>query len=112
MSRTTSAKAKGRAWETQIAEFLKANNIDCERRVKSGAKDKGDILIYANPTFVIEAKSERTITLASYMEELKVEIENAGGDRGVAVVKRVRKPVEEAYVVMPLGLFVEKYYGQ
>lgn len=112
MSKTSAAKAKGRQFENDVVEYLVSKSIACERRVRAGAKDKGDVLIYADPTFTIEAKNEKKITLSSYVEELKVEIENNNGTKGMAVVKRPRQNVSQSYVVMTLEMFMENYYGK
>lgn len=103
------SKAKGRTWENEIAEYFTANGFPMKRRVRAGAKDEGDELLLSDPTFVIEAKNEKKITLSTYVDELEVEIKNAKGKRGVVIVKRPRKPVDKAYVVMPLDLFIREY---
>lgn len=106
------SKQKGTSWETAVAEYLSSKGFSCERRALSGNMDKGDILIYSNPRFVVECKAEKSFDLSSYCSELAVEVENAGGNVGIVVVKAPRKNVSKSYVVMPLEMFVENYLGK
>jgi hypothetical protein len=93
-------KIKGTAWETAIVDFLRADFPAVERRALTGTKDKGDVTGLGIPV-VIEAKNEKTITLATYLAEVQAEIANAGADYGVAWVKRRGKTSPgDAYVLM------------
>ena len=101
------SKQKGTTWESAVVAFLNENGIRCERRALVGNNDKGDILIYSSPGTVLECKAEKQFDLASYIKEVDVEVVNAGGEFGAAIVKAPRKPVSKAYVVISLELFVK-----
>lgn len=106
------SKQKGTTWETDVVNYLNSKGIPCERRALNGLNDKGDILIYNRPKFVVECKAEKKFDLPSYVKELDTEISNAGGKQGIVVVKAPRKNVSKAYVVIPLDMFVETIYPQ
>lgn len=71
---------------------------------KAGAKDLGDLDVV--PGWTIEAKNERAMNLAGYVEEARVEAGNAGNDLFAAVHKRRGKHAREAYLTMPWWLFL------
>lgn len=76
-----------------------------DRRVKTGAKDKGDI--GGIPHWVIECKSPgpgKPLNLSAAMKEAQAEAQNAGVTRFAAVVKRTQKNVADAYAVVPLWI--------
>lgn len=101
-----SAKKAGTAWESEIVRVLeKYGWVGAERRRLSGASDKGDIA--GVPGVVIEAKNEKTITLASYVDEANREGLNASAPIAVAWVKRRGKPdALDGYVVMDGATFL------
>jgi hypothetical protein len=89
-----------------VVEYLREHGFPyAERRALSGALDKGDLV--GIPGVMIECKAEKSITLADYMDEVKVQTANAGAQLGVAVVKRRNRPVGDAYVVLPLSAFAD-----
>lgn len=101
---TSPSKVKGSAWERAVVSRLRYWGIRAERRFGAGATDdKGDIV--GLPGFCIEAKNEKTINLAGYMDETERERVNAGCAYGVAVVKRRGKDAGQGYVVMTLDSF-------
>ncbi len=108
------SKAVGTEWETRLVEYLRPRFGNCERLTLNGSLDEGDLYFYWNDlTFVIEAKAERAINLASYMKEAAAEAGNFAKKRpmrgkpfGVAIVKRRNHGVDKAYVVMELDTFV------
>ena len=96
------SKAKGTAWETAVVGYLRDNGFPwAERRALNGATDKGDVS--GIPGVVIEAKAERQISLAGYMDEVAIEVANANASVGVAVVKRQNRSVDQGYAVMTLA---------
>lgn len=105
---TNKSKNKGTTFETDVVNYLNEQGIRCERRSLNGINDRGDITVYDRPSLVLECKSEAKFDLAGYMKEVAVEVVNAGNDMGVAIVKAPRKNVSQAYVVMPLEVFVKK----
>lgn len=91
------SKKKGTAWETEVATYLGLRRLPL-----AGSKDAGDL---DHPAWVIECKAEKAITLSSYMDETSAEMENAGKDFGVAIVKRRGKNVAQGYAVMTVETF-------
>lgn len=92
-------KIKGTRWESDVGRFLDIKRIGAIY----GNQDQGDL---EDPLWVIECKNENRIDLAGYMDQLKAEFQRASGKPfAVAIVKRRKRPVEEAYAVMPLWMF-------
>lgn len=98
-ARSRAAKAKGRAAENAVVDYLRSLGFEAERRRLTGANDKGDIA--GLPGLAIEVKDQRALTFAAYVDEANVEAANAGVDVGVAWVKRRGKTdPKDWYVVM------------
>lgn len=93
-------KAKGTAWETAVVRYLLAAGIDAHRVPQSGIRDTGDV--HVGRLLALEGKDVGTITLAAFVDQANAEAENAGRLVGAAVVKRRRRPVGDAYVVLDL----------
>jgi hypothetical protein len=92
------AKAKGTAWESAIVGYLREqHNPGARRNVQMGARDIGDIDGYY--LHALEAKAEKSITLADYIAQANREAVHAGQPFGCAVVKRRMKGVGDGYVV-------------
>lgn len=87
-----SAKQAGARFERQIADYLAANLDDrIDRRVKTGAKDCGDIANVRdshNRRIVIEAKNTTRIALAQWIKEAHQEAHNDSAHIGAVVHKR------------------------
>jgi hypothetical protein len=97
--RMSKARAIGTRWESAIVDYLRQWWPAVERRAMHGANDKGDIA--GLPGVVIEAKSVKTITLAAFVDEAKVEARNAGANIGAVWIKRRGKTSPaDGYVVM------------
>lgn len=93
MARTrTSAKQAGARFERQIADYLRDNLDDrIDRRVKTGAKDRGDIGGVRTPDgrrVVIECKNTTRPALSQWMKEAHTERDNDGAAVGLVVHKR------------------------
>lgn len=87
-------RAKGSSFERTIADGFKANGYPfADRRVKNGAKDRGDIGgIHAhNQPVVIECKNTTRTSLATWIKEAETERLNDGALAGIVVHKRVGK---------------------
>ncbi|WP_186783688.1 hypothetical protein [Streptomyces sp. CBG33] len=96
------SKAKGTAFETAVVTYLRTHHDpSVHRNVQMGAKDIGDIDGYH--LHAVEAKAEKTITLADYVAQANREAINAGKPYGCAVVKRRMKGTADAYVVRDLA---------
>jgi hypothetical protein len=100
----SASKQKGTAFETAVVRFMQAAGFDVERRALQGSLDKGDIA--GLDGWVLECKAEKAITLAEYMKEAEQEAVNAGVPWYAAIVKRRNKNVSDAYVVLPLKVFI------
>lgn len=88
-----SARAAGSRFERQTADVL-AEYIDdrIDRRVKTGAKDKGDIAGLRHPSgggkIVIECKDVATMSLGTWVKEAETERVNDEAIAGLVVHKR------------------------
>lgn len=89
----TSAKKAGAAFERQIADHL-AQELDdrIDRRVKTGARDRGDIGGVRTPDgrrVVIECKDHGgRLQPAQWVKEAHIEATNDGTDIGLVIAKR------------------------
>lgn len=77
-------KIKGTAAEGLAVRVLRWLFPYAERRVLSGAKDKGDV---SGTPFVWEVKAVRGIDLPAWMRETEAERVNAGAPYGFLVIK-------------------------
>ena len=95
-------KEKGSRWERAIVQCLRENGWpEADRRLGAGqALDKGDII--GVPGFTFEAKDHKTHKFSEWLLEAEKECVNAGTKFGVVLVKRSRKPTEQAYAVMTM----------
>lgn len=95
---TTKSKAKGTAAEREVVNYLKQWWPAAERRALSGNKDKGDVA--GIPGVVVEVKAAKTQTIGPWQLETWTEMENAGAESCMLVVKRPYKavPVWDAYL--------------
>jgi hypothetical protein len=95
---------KGPRFERLVADYLAGEGFHAaDRRIKTGARDKGDIT--GIPDWTLETKDLKTIDLAGMVTEATVEAANAGTTWFAAIQKRRGKNVRDAYVVLPLWLF-------
>ena len=108
MSRSqASAKAAGASFERKIADHLAAVVDDrIDRRVKTGAKDRGDIggVRHMGGRIVIECKDYGGVIKAGpWTAEAEIERGNDDALAGVVIVKRrgTTKPGDQ-YVLMTL----------
>ena len=98
---------KGTAFERQTADFWRDHWDDrIDRRVKTGAKDKGDVanLRLGPHRIAVECKNERRTDLAGWVKEAQEEAENDGALLGVVVAKRKgHGQPQDQYVIMTQG---------
>lgn len=102
MTRTRrSAKAAGTWFERSLADHLAAHVDDrIDRRVKTGAKDRGDIANLRTShgmRVVVEAKNCAKVSLGTWANEAEVERRNDDAVAGVVVHKRhgIAKPGQQ-----------------
>lgn len=117
MTRTrASAKAAGSRFERSIADWL-ATHIDdrIDRRVKTGAKDRGDIagLRAHGQRIVAECKDRARLDLAGAITEAEIERGNDDALAGIVISKRHGKadPASQ-WVHMTLTDFAALITGQ
>lgn len=81
------AKSLGTGVETATAAWLRSNGFsEAERLPLSGALDRGDVRICADPLIIAECKrGKRGIRLTPWMRELRREVDNAGASLGILV---------------------------
>lgn len=111
-----SAKKAGTSWERFVADYL-AYHVDdrIDRRVKTGALDKGDIagVRVHGQRVVLECKDTAKLELSGFLKEAEAERVNDSALAGAVVFKRVgsRKP-EEQVVLMTLADLAALLSGQ
>ena len=98
----TASKQKGTAFETLVVRYLRDNGFPyAERAPLSGNKDRGDIT--GTPGLVWACKNAKTHRLGEWLDETYVELQNAGADHGILVVKRPRfGAASEAFAILRL----------
>jgi hypothetical protein len=101
----SAAKQKGTAHETAIVNYLNSRGIPAYRPAQSGFADHGDI--HGVSPFILQAKDWRDwqSAIREGLDGAQKQRVNAGEPYGVAVVKRARKSIGEAYVVLRLEDF-------
>lgn len=111
-ARSRANKRKGAAFEIDLENFFNQALIRAIRLVKRGKDDEGDLMLrIGNIVFIIEAKNEKSINLAGYMDEATKEALNWEARHvhdpdapehviGVAAVKRRNKGIHKTYIVM------------
>lgn len=102
----SASKRKGTGWESAVVEYLRQNGAPCaERRALGGSLDRGDVA--GIPGVVIECKNEKSITLASYVDEAEIERRNDNAAIGAAWIKRRGKSSPaDGYVTLTGEAFV------
>jgi hypothetical protein len=98
------SKAKGDRWEREVVALLRSiGHRHVERGYRLGAPtDRGDV--NGLPGFLLECKDCRRHELGVWLDEAKREAEPFGVIPAL-VVKRIRRPTAEAYVVLELATF-------
>lgn len=109
------AKAKGTAFESAIVAHLterfggagRALGLVPRRVAQAGALDTGDV--HGVSPFVIQAKAYKSLAdgLREGVDGVQAQHVRAGEPFGVAVIKRPRKPIGQAYAVMTLDQWAD-----
>lgn len=110
-----SAKKAGSSFERSTADYLAANVDDrIDRRVKNGAKDRGDIggVRHMGVRVVLECKNTAKTSLGTWATEAEIERGNDDALAGVIVHKRHGKadPADQ-WVTMTLADFAALLTG-
>ena len=117
MTRTRrSARQAGSRFEREIADYL-AEHVDdrIDRRVKTGAKDKGDIggLRHLGQKVAIEAKNTSRINLGTWINEAHTAMGNDDAGVGLVIHKRHGKGQPgDQWVTMTLDDLVALLTGE
>jgi hypothetical protein len=98
---TSPQKRKGSAAELAVAKWLKEWGwMNAERSRAGWQDDRGDI--EGVPGVCIEVKNQKQFDIPGWLEELRVEMENADAWTGTLIVKRRGSmDVDEWYAIMP-----------
>lgn len=105
---TSASKRKGSAAERAVVDWLRANGFRyAERGLAGSSKDTGDI-VGVIPGLCLEVKNQSRMTLAAWVDELKVEMANLGAWSGALIHKRKgTTDVGEWYVTMPASVWLD-----
>lgn len=118
MTRTrASAKKAGATFERAVADHLAAALCDdrIDRRVKTGAKDRGDIagLRHMGQRLVVEVKNVTRTDLSGWVREAELERGNDDALAGVVIHKRHGVgALGDQYVTMRLDDLVALLTGE
>jgi Holliday junction resolvase len=101
---------KGSQFETDVMRWLRSAGALCERLVKAGANDEGDLVaIIAGKTYILELKNRKSLSLPEFWREAEVEAKNYAKARGLeevplhyVIVKRRNAGISKAWVIQDL----------
>lgn len=101
---------KGAQFETDVMRWLRSAGAMCERLVKAGKNDEGDLVaIIGGKQYILELKNRKTISLPEFWREAEVEAENYAKARGLTevplhyvILKRRNAGIEKAWVIQDL----------
>ena len=101
---------KGAQFETDVMRWLRSAGALCERLVKAGKNDEGDLVaVIAGKQYVLELKNRKTISLPEFWREAEVEAENYAKARGLKevplhyiILKRRNAGIEKDWVIQDL----------
>lgn len=106
---------KGSIFEREVVGFLQGHGFPhIERAYGAGRPaDVGDL--DGTPGLCWELKNCSRLELAAWVDEAQTERRHARARFGIVVAKRRRKPVADAYALMPLAqlaqILIEAGYG-
>ena len=102
---TSPQKRKGSAAELSVAKWLREWGwLNAERSRAGWQDDRGDI--EGVPGVCIEVKNQKQFDIPGWLEELRVEMENADAWTGTLIVKRRGSPdVDDWYAIMPAWIW-------
>ncbi|WP_314325464.1 hypothetical protein [Paenarthrobacter ilicis] len=108
-------RQKGSTFERLIADYLAAKIDDrIDRRVKNGAKDRGDIagLRHLGQRIVLECKNTAKLALSGWAAEAETERINDDALAGIIIHKRHGKGrPEDQWVTLTVGELVALING-
>lgn len=98
-------KAKGSRFEARIRDYLHDHGAPhCERLPAGATNDRGDLT--GTPGVVWECKDHKRLELATWVNELEIEMRNARADIGAVIHHRRGKgdPGDD-YATLPLRVY-------
>lgn len=107
---------KGAQFETDVMRWLRSAGALCERLVKAGKNDEGDLVaIIGGKQYILELKNWAKIDLPKFWREAEIEAENYAKARGLTevplhyvILKRRNAGIEKAWVIQDL----EQWLGE
>jgi hypothetical protein len=107
---------KGAQFETDVMRWLRSAGALCERLVKAGKNDEGDLVaIVGGKQYILELKNRKTISLPEFWREAEVEAENYAKARGLTevplhyiILKRRNAGIEKAWVIQDLQQWLDE----
>jgi hypothetical protein len=107
---------KGAQFETDVMRWLRSAGALCERLVKAGKNDEGDLVaIIGGKQYILELKNRKTISLPEFWREAEVEAENYAKARGLTevplhyvILKRRNAGIEKAWVIQDLQQWLDE----
>lgn len=99
-------KAKGTRFETEVTTALNDAGIKAIKPRQAGALDIGDIHVEDDVVLQAKAWTDYTTALNAGTKGATIQAERARRAFGVAVIKKPRGAILDAYVVMPLSTFI------
>ena len=98
----------GTRFESRLVKHLQERGFPlAERRVRSGAKDRGDVSGIMD--ICIEAKAVKRIALAEWLDEAIVERDNAHAALTFVIFPRKNHHIGRAYVLCELDQWIEEH---
>lgn len=97
------SKVKGTRWESAVRDYLIACGRAVFRPALHGSVDKGDL--FGIPDWTLQCRDTAKLDFAGAVDDARKQAGAAGTRYFVAIVKRRRKGVAEAYAVMPLEVW-------
>jgi hypothetical protein len=107
---------KGAKWEIDILKYFRSVGVWCERLVRAGKHDEGDVVaIIAGKTYILELKNWGKPDLPQFWREAEIEAENYAKARGISevplhyvILKRRNAGVEKAWVIQDLQQWLKE----
>lgn len=105
---------KGAQWEVDVRNLFRRVGIWCERLVRAGKNDEGDLVaVIAGQTYIFELKNWGKPNLPQFWREAEVEAANYAKARGLTevplhyvILKRRNAGVEKAWVIQDLEQWI------
>lgn len=102
---SSKAKIRGTRWESAVRDFLTSVGLPVFRPALHGNLDKGDL--FGLEGWTIQCRDTAKLDFAGALDDAAEQAANAKTPNFVAIVKRRRKSVAQAYAVLPLYKLVE-----